>query len=257
MALGRTNDNNKQKYQPTVYSPYRFSNIEGKVENTRLTINYWNNYAKLVITPRKETGNDEVVFDDENSLAIYLTHTKTRMFAAEIAMFLKDPIGFNSCGVPSGEGLITISNGKEFDIDNPCLVLRKVNEAGAVTASIMYEFKTDYHYTIRNYQVVDGESSFDKCTADYKNLEIEQLMYAMISYSEAMTGAIAYTVIDQMKYDNSRTNTKLEAIASALGVSFQNGGGQRAPRSESVFNKAQATNTTSFNRGSINDLDDM
>ena len=257
MALGRTNNgNNRQQYQPSVYSPYRFSNIEGAVESSRLSITYWNNYMKVIITPRKNTSNDEVSWDDENALMIYLTHTKARLLAMEIKNFLSDQETYNSAGVPSGEGLITISNGYEFNVAGPCLVIRKVDGEGCVTASIMYEFKKDYHYTIRNYEVNDGVSKFDKCTEDYNFIEVEQFMFALMSYAEAMTSAVAYTVIDQMKYENSRMNTKMETLASALGVSFTtgNGGGQRAPRSESVFNKAQPT---SFTRGSASDLDDL
>lgn len=252
MALGRTNNNNKQQYQPSVYSSYRFSNIESEVDKTRLSITFWNNYMKLIIAPQKDTGNDEVVFDDENSLAIYLTHTKARLFAEIIANFIKDPASYNSCGVPSGEGLLTISDGSEFGVDSPCIVLRKIDGDGAVTASIAYQFKTGYHYTIRNYQVVDGVSQFEKNTEEHDQIELQQLQYALMSYAEAMTGAIAYTVIDQMKYDNSRMNTKLESIASALGVSFANGGGQQRTRNESVFNKAPSSN---FTRGNLSDLD--
>lgn len=245
MALGNTyNQNNeKQQYHPTVYSPYKMTNAESVIDPSSLSFSFWNSTLKITIAPKKQLNNDEVAFDYDNAVAIYLNHTKARILYDEICKFQMDPEKYNSSGVPSGQGLITISNGSEFGYNSPCLVIRKIDESGATTSSYAYQFKTDYYYSIRNYNQSNG--AFDKVTADYNNIEIEQLKTLLIEYYTAMCGAMAYSVIDQRKYEDSRVSGKLEQIASKLGVSFGKNNTANKGSYSSVFNNRQATNFTS------------
>ena len=245
MSLGtynNTNSNKNNNYSPVVYSPYRMSNAESDVDQTALGFSFWNNMLKISIAPKKQNTN-EIAFDFDNAVVIYLSHTKARILYEEICNFQKNP-GLINAGVPSGSALITISNGKEFGSATPCLVIRKINtESGSTEASYAYQFKTDYHYGIRNYNEKDG--SFDKVSTEYNFLEIEQLKTLLMEYYTAITGAVAYSVIDQMKYDVSRFNTKCNLIAEKLGVEFKGGEKASSPKSStSYFNSKSSTGSS-------------
>lgn len=246
MSLGTYNNtnNNKNNYSPVTYSAYKMSNAESEVDQTAISFSFWNNMLKISIAPRKQNSS-EISFDFDNAVVIYLSHTKARILYEEICNFQNNP-GLINAGVPSGSALITICNGKEFGVTTPCLVIRKVNaETGATEASYAYQFKAGYHYGIRNYNQNDG--SFDKVSVDYDNLEVEQFKTLLLEYYKAMTGAVAYSVIDQMKYDVSRFNTKCNLIAEKLGVEFRAGGEKAATSksSTSYFNNANKSNSMS------------
>lgn len=247
MSLGTynntNNNNNKNNYSPVVYSPYKMSNAESEVDQTSLGFSFWNNMLKISIAPRKQNTN-EIAFDFDNAVVIYLTHTKARILYEEICNFQKNP-GLMNAGVPSGStSLITICNGKEFGVASPCLVIRKINaDTGATEASYAYQFKTGYHFAVRNFNQNDG--SFDTVYNDYDFIEIEQFKTLLMEYYKAMTGAVAYSVLDQLKYDVSRFNTKCNLIAEKLGVEFK--GGEKASSSKSstsFFNNKSSTGST-------------
>lgn len=260
MSMGNFNTYNKQddkkKYSPTVYSSYRCNNAESEIDQTAVTFTYWNNLLKIGIFPKKQTNNDEVSFDMENGLQIYINHTKARIFAEEIKQFLMDPIGHNSCGIASNNGaLLTISNGSEFGKKAACLVLRKVDETGAIVSSFVYEFKRDTHFAIRNYEENSTGGKFDRITEEYNSIEILQLITLLEEYYKAMTCAIAYTVVEQAKYDNTRITNKIEAIGEKLGVDF---GSKRSEyKSNSYFNNTPSSKSGSqtFTSASLEDLE--
>lgn len=242
--LGDTyNQNEKKQYRPTVYSPYRMSNIEDSIDPSCITFTYWNETLKISIAPKKQGNGDQVAFDYENAIAIYLNHTKARILYDEICRFQEDPVKYNSSGIPSGQGLITISNGKEFGIDCPCIVIRKIDENGAIVSSYAYQIKDNYYYSIRNYD--EKNNTFDKVTTDYASIELEQLKTLLMEYYKAMTGAIAYSVMDQNRFDVGRTSNKLDQIAAKLGVQFGSGNRSGFKSSVSAFNNRPATNYTS------------
>ena len=253
MALGRNTDNNKKNYSPNVYSAYTFSNSNGVIDSTRLSASFFNKMLKLTIEPKKDGSTVENPdWDTDNGISIYLTHTKARMLYDEICEFQKDRKGNKNLGVPSGVGLISISNGSEFGEDIDCLVLRKLNgDTGEVEASYVYEFKTDYHYAIRNFE--HESKDFDKIY--YNNLEIEQFKTLLESYYVATTNAIAASVIDNMKYDVSRVNTKLDSVCEKLGIEYNNSKSNYS--NKSYFNNRDSktpSSSSSFSSGSIDDL---
>lgn len=265
MALGDTyNNNEKKNYSPSVTSGYRFSNAESTIDKTSLSFAFWNKLLKISIAPKKETTDDTISFDYENAGSVYLSHTKAIMFYKEIVRFMeeyKSGIAPKNAGVPSGnEGLIYICNGEEFNAEGPCLVIRKIDESGHCTSTYVYEFRRNTHYSILNYteKTAKFESRF------YDELEIEQLANLLKSYYESMTMAIAYSIQEAGKYDNSRMNTKLKIIGEKLGVDFtkQNNSEKSRFTSTSYFSNAKPANDTSsysgmsssYESGSLDDL---
>lgn len=264
MSLGSTYNNNQNANRNngpdvSVYSNYRMNNAESQIDATCLTSRFWKGNLCLSIYPRKNTGNDEVSFDMDNGITIYLSHTKARILKNELELFLKDPITYTGNGVPSGSAAVTISNGVEYGKNTPVLTIRKVNEGGTVVASFAYEFKSNYYYAIRNY---DGKN-FDSAYDEYRNLEIEQLITLLDEYVKASTNAVAFTVMDQRKYSVARMEGKLDAIAQSMGVELPKGGNtQKRYNNNSYFNNNSGGNGgyssqsgVSYGAATIDDLE--
>jgi len=254
MALGTYNSNKfeKNNYSPSVYSAYRMGNPESEVDPSMISFSFWNNMLKISILPRKQTKDaNDISYDTENSISIYLTHTKARMLYDEICKFQENPDLYQNLGVPSGEGLIYICNGKEFKINCPCIVIKKINgETGETMSSYAYQLKKDYHYSIRNFD--SNSNDFDKIY--HNNIELEEFKTLLRSYYEAMSGAMAYSVVDNLKYDFSRLNTKIELIADKLGVEFRRKGSGNVKSSTSIFNTKEPRNFSSL---TIDDIEDQ
>lgn len=252
MALGNNYDNNKkEQYMPVYYSPYNMGNAEG-IDPSALSYSFYNRMLKLSISPVKMNSGDKVSYDHENAAVVWLTHTKARLLRDEIEKVLKGEI--SNGGVPTGtEGLVRFIDGKELGINNYCLVINKVNENGEVTSSYAYEFKTKHHYAIENY---DPKDSSHKKTYN-NNLEIQQLLDLLESYYIAMTGAVAYSVMDANRFNTNTVNTKIDLIMSKLGVEYKPGTTSRA--SGSFFDNSRSSSSESEGRSmraaTMDDLD--
>lgn len=233
MALGNTyNNNDKKNYSPSVQS-YKMSNAESKVDATAMSFSFWNKMLKVSIAPKKQSDPNTIAFDWDNAGSVYLTHTKARILFEEILEFQKDPTSYNNVGVASGsEGLLSISNGVEFGAEGPCVVLRKINpDNGICEATYVYEFKRNYYSSVRNYNA--EKANFD--SAYYDNLELEQFKTVLEQYYIAATNAVAATVMDFAKYDNSRVQTKLDLIAGKLGVETKYNNSSNSNKSSNSF----------------------
>lgn len=244
MALG-TNDNNSRKYQTIqAFSQYKMSNTESKVDATVFTQSFWNHTLKLSISPMKPSNDDTIAWDYDNGISIYLNHTKARMFSLEIQKFLAKEA--TSVGVNSGNGCIIITNGAEYGVDHPIMTIRKIDpETGETVASAAYDFKTKYHYAIRNFE--ESNFSFDKFY--YDTLELEQLVTLLEEYYKSMTCAIAYSVMEESKYNNTAQMNMVKSIAEKVGVELKSGGGNSYKSSNSAFNRKD---NGSFGNSGIN-----
>ncbi len=229
---------------------YKMSNTESNVDATSLSPSFWNNMLVLAISPKKDTNDGSIAFDHDNAATVYLSHTKARLLFEEICLFQQNPELYSNVGVTSGSGLVRLSNGKEYGVNCPLLIVSKLDaNTGEVQSSYAYQFKQDYHYTIRN---------FDQDTLDFdkvynNNIEIEQLKTLLVQYYEAMSGAMAYSVIENMKYDISRINTKLDSCAEKLGVEYKSKG-QSTKSSGSPFDKKEGRG---FSQSSLDDISDL
>lgn len=238
MAFGQSDNNEKKNYEPQVYSPYKMSNIEG-IDPSALGITFFRNLLQISISPKNQNTGDKISFDHDNAIKVYLTHTKARILQNEIMRVRNGEI--DNGGVNTGaDGLVTFSNGKELGIAGPCLIIRKVDQDGTVVSSYAYEFKTNYHCGIENFN--QNSSAHDKFF--YDDIEVDQFITLLEEYYKAMTGAIAYSVIENSKYDTSRMNTKIGLIAEKLGVTFEKGGNYSRGGS-SYFNNQNSSSSSS------------
>lgn len=237
MALGNQDNNTRKNYEPTVYSPYRMSNTEG-VDPSALSFSYTLGMLKIEIAPMKPKANenDKISFDHDKSIEVWLTHIKARLLYNEIKRYLNEDgmQTVSNVGVNTGSnGLILFSNGKELGINSPVLIIMKVDESGNPTASYAYQFRTNYHFAIKNFISNNGSASYE--TDYYDNLEIDQFLDVLKSYYEAQTGAVAYSMIYQGRFDASRNNTKLGLIMDKLGIENKSNGNY-SRSSNSFFN---------------------
>jgi hypothetical protein len=253
MALGTYNNNeDKGIYRPNVYG-YAMTNPESEIDKTKLAYAMWQNTMKISIAPKIEGGNSEYPeWEKKNIAAIYLNHTKARIFATILRAFLKDPKTYSQQGVWAGQGLMIISNGEEFEKkDTPCLVIMKIGENGKVESSYAYEFKRGYHSAIANFNQENGE--YDTISEPFNNIEIEQMITQLESYYEAMTGCVAFSVVDNLAYTHHRLNEDLAKIASGVGVQLRDG--QKSSKG-SYFANGGNKNASSNNRTSST-IDDI
>ena len=250
---------NRQQNQSRSYvthSAYKFNNGESTIDPTCLTFGFWKKCLRIGICPKKaeNTNGDYNAYDTENAIYIYLSHSKARILYEEVKKFISDPITYNGVGVPTNTGLITLHRGEDYGCDSPVVTIHKLNESGEVISAFAYQFKTDFYYSIRDYNA--KTSSFTKVVDEYKTMELEMFATLLDEYVKSMTYATAYTVVDLMAYPNNKTNEKLEAIMAATGAQLrrQNGGyGNNV--SANAFNGAPAGNN-SMNTSSYIDDDD-
>ena len=249
MSLGE--NNNSKKYQSVqAFSQYKMSNTESKVDATVFTQSFWNHTLKLSISPMKPSNDDTIAWDYDNGISIYLTHTKARMLSLEIQAFLSGKA--TSVGVNSGNACIIITNGAEYGVDHPIMTIRKIDpETSETVASAAYDFKVGYHYAIRNF----NEKDFDFDKYYYDNLELEQLVTLLEEYYKSMSCAVAYSVMEENKYNNTAQSNLLKAIAEKVGVELKSNSGYKP--STSAFNKKDNGNSginNPYNR-SIDDIE--
>lgn len=242
MSDNYNNNNSNQKQRPTLYSNYRMSNIDSSVDKTSLTFTFWNGMLKITIAPLKEGATAEnISFDYENTVPVYLTHTKALLLLEAIKEYETNKENLNSIGVPAGKGLLYLSNGKEFGKAGDYLVIKKINEEdGSVESSFTYQFNTESHFMVKDF----ADGNFDRVIVP--NLELEQLKTMLREFCQSSTGAYAYSNIDYGRFDNSRINTKIELVMDKLGIERTgkkgNGGG-----GSSYFNKPSNGGQTSSN----------
>lgn len=240
------NYQNANKWNPSVTSPYRMNNGDSTIDPTCITFNMWNSTLRISICPRKESAEEYASFDVSNGISIYLNHTKARLFAEEIKLFLQDPDRFTGSGVMDNKNnLITISNGAEFGADSPMIIIRHLDENGNPVSSFGYQVRHGYHSVIRNYSG-DGDNC-SKVDNEYNDMDILDLLTMLEEYYRNMTYATAFTVMDANKTNWSKLDGRIYNIAQKLGVdvSGNSNGGTRTIGSSSYGFSQSATYGTS------------
>lgn len=240
MALGNSyNNNGKNQYMPVYYSAYNTANKDG-VDPSLLGYSFYNRMLKLTISPAKPESGDKVSYDHENAATAWVTHTKARMLYDQIQKVLNGEI--SNGGISTGnDGLVRFIDGKELGINNYCLIINKVDESGQVLSSYAYEFKTKHHFAVEEFDTKTAKHS----KKYYNDIEIQQLLDLLKSYYEAMSGAVAYSVMDGFRFTTDANNTKLDLIMSKMGVEYKPGTTSRS--SGSYFDKDNSSSSEGRN----------
>lgn len=217
MALGNNDNNKKEQYLPVYYSDYKAGNAEG-IDPSCINYSFYNRLLKISISPLKANNGNNIAYDHENAAEVWLTHTKARMLADQIRKVLAGEI--SNGGVTTGkDGLIRFTDGKELGIPNYALIVNKVDENCNVVSGYAYEFKTKHHYAVENFDTKDAKHKKQY----YNTLEVQQLLDLLEQYYLSMTGAMAYSVMDGLRFKTNETVTKIDLVMSKLGVEYKTG----------------------------------
>ncbi len=249
MALGDNGNfkkNNGGSSGVNVYSPYRFTNVEG-VDPSKLQITFWSGMIVLSIAPIKNSNGDKIEFDYDNQISVYLTHTKAKMLSEEIRYLLSNYDSCNNVGVDSGsDGLVVFHNGKEFGVDHPVIAIYRINKDGVVTSSCAYEFNTSYHYSIRNFN--NNNSQFDRYYHD--NLEIEQLLMILDEFVKCKTFAQSYACLET--FNKTGQLAKMDTLLNHFGLAENKPNYSNRSNGTSYFNNKSSSNAnSSYNQSSL------
>ena len=257
-------DKNKGK-SVNVYSPYAFANPDSKVDQTKLFATFCLGLLKLEILPKIQNSDKPfATYDNKAGVAIYLSHTKARILLKEMEAMEADPSIATSVAVDSGrradnQGIIQISNGAEFGTTNRCVVIRKLamDESGKiyVASSFANELHEDnYNYSIRNFNANDP-TQFDKVY--HNDIEWDELKDLLDSFIKAQTGAIAYSVMEQMKYTTSPINTKLDLVMEKMGIEKPSYNRNQAGTSFFSGNSGNNNSSNNTQQRTIDDINDF
>lgn len=234
------------KYSPTVYSSFSFANKESKIDKSMISFSMWKTTMRISIYPAIETENDEVRYDRNNSISIFITPIKCNILADLLENFIKDPETYSGKMVVSGNNTISIATGDTVGKpeSNAFISIRKVNpNNGKTEQSYAYEFRSDY-YIIESFDENTGkyESNYES----YKFEELKAMITQLREYYKASTYANAFTTYNTL-FD------PLDKIASKLGTTLTNNGYGNSNKQPSYFaqNKSQFTGGVSNN--TVND----
>ena len=117
-------------------------------------------------------------------------------------------------------------------------------QSGEVVSSYSYEINGSNYYTIRNFN--EQDSSFDR--EMYAALEIEAVLDLLESFYRSSDYAMAYSVVDALKYDFTRTGNSLNAIKDKLGITSNGKSGGNGGNGSSFFSKNNGNNNHSSNQ---------
>lgn len=241
MALGNTYNSNDKQPVSVTYSPISFSNPNGNVAQTKLNISYFNKLLKIGIANKKQNnGNNSYdSYDNDNQAAVFISVTKAKIILDLLDdLTCKDDV-HNVC-IEVKNGLFSISDGTEFGVNSPCIVIRSVDEAGNINTAI-YETKSDYHKGAYNYNESDGtyEDVF------FNTIEFDLIKILLEQYVKASTYAIAATVMEAGMYKRNAMADVLYNIGRKVGVVEDNNNG--GSRNNSSFLSNNARNNSSSN----------
>ena len=262
MALGSQynnnsgNSNNTGKYAFSMDSSYKFCNGDSKIDQTGIKFSFWNGLIKVTIASKLETSTDNEdydKFDWKNGTTVYLSYMKAALLLSEIKAFREGKL--TNAGVTTGRtstNLIYISNGKEFGNDSTCIVIVGINENGGAESTAVYEFKKQFNYAVRNYD--SKNISFEK--QYYDDIELDSICTLLEQFYTAMSGAVAYSVINANGRNDYRVKCSLESIAAKLGVDLgygKNNNNSTKPAASNFFNNSSKSDA-SFNNATLDDI---
>lgn len=225
MALGNFNSSKKSSStELTVYSNLKMNNTQSEVDKTSLSFNFWNNMLGIQLSPVITTADGSISYDRENSITIWLSAVKALMLSNEITRFLNGEA--KNVGVHTRTGIINITDGSDFGSSSPCITIRKVDADGQITNAYTYEVRTNYHYSIDNFEERRSSAPIFEKNFAYDNIELDLIKIQCDEYVRAMSMAQAYTVTETVARQFKRLDYKLNKIGEAQGLSFDyNNGG--------------------------------
>lgn len=213
MPLKNFTNSNMKDINNSTYSAISFSNPGSKIMQTRFSINYFNRLMKISIALRNNAGsNDDFAsYDTDNQISVYVSFIKAEMLRRMIEKFKTDDSIHNVC-IELKNGLLKISDGTEFGVNNTCISISYADETQKVN-EVVYECKDTFHQAAYNYS---GDTF---STEVFRDIELDTLCMALEEYYKASSYAIAATVMEASMYKRSSIYDLIKSIGEKVGVS--------------------------------------
>lgn len=230
MALGNNNFKNNNKSDKktnnsgtelTVYSSISVTNSESEVDKTSLSFSFWNGLLAVQLNQLTVDAKGITKRDKDSYVSIYLSVPKAMMLSKQITDFIEGTADF--IGINTRAACLTIERDYAGSV-GPVLIVRKIDEDGSITSAYAYEIRSRYHFALSSLSEENG-SLGDFKKKYYDDIELEMIKTQLDEYVRAMTNATAYSVCNQEFKRDIRMEFKINKIAEALNVSFDNGGG--------------------------------
>lgn len=232
----------QRAWSPTVYSGFTLYNPTSKIDKTSINFSMWETTLKISIIPiiESETTTDYPKYDFRNAVSIFLTPIKAHLFAEILKKFKENPDKYNNYGIASPQAIITVDKPDTFGHPEcgPVISIRKVNESGNVELSYSYECNYENYSSIVGFNV-NNPKEFRQNTEIFKDADIDAMVTQLEAYYQAMTNAIAFSVVKNVY-------PYLDKIASKLGVDLSSSNNNFNNKRNSGFflNQANGMNPT-------------
>ena len=240
-----TYNNNQDKPYSNVFTPISFANPDSTLQQTRLSISYFNKVMQLAIAPKDATPNNNgyPTFNNTAAIKVYISYYQAKMLCEEMKlMFHSGKADMNNVCLETKNGLLKISNGKEYNSPTPVVAIMYMATGGTVISEALYQCKPTYEIP---YNYKDGSYSTHK----YPSLEIDTLIMVFEEYYKAASYAIASSISESSMYHNKSVTDTIRSIAGKVGANNGSASYSKAPNQGSYNNHSflNSNNTNNIN----------
>ena len=238
----RTYNNNENSLTVNVYSPIKFSNPESKVMQTKLSISYFNKLMKISIAPKinepNATNKEYATYDDENQISIFVSYMKAELLSQMITKLNSNSDIHNVCveiNNTSKNALLKVSDGSEYNTNNPCISIICADKNGNMT---------EYIYEVKSHNAAYNYNNGKYTSEEFNDIELSTFQMCLDEYYKASSYAVAATVTEANMYHRDL----IYRIADKVGA--KPNGGSKNKFSNTTFLSANGATNNNTNNGS-------
>lgn len=259
MSFGNKRQTNNNEEKACNTKGIQFYNIEG-IEPSTMVMSYWNQNLAIKIHPalpeNKRTENSK--YDYEVFAGAYLNINKAKVLLKAIFEYFipenqKNPNSDVSYAVPTGAGMIEISNGIKFGKKNSIII--------AIYDKVDSETEKCEDYILFEFLTTKIKSNYSKDSGKSKEIEIDGEFSVftdyLVNFVAAMTYAYAHAERNVNKYSYEKQTENMKSIMTALGIRADDDEGKSNKKESYFASKRQNDNVTQFSpRETTNRNDD-
>lgn len=251
---GNSSNNNQRQTESTYYSRLKFKSKDGK---RNLAITYW---SGLMIFDINDVDTSNGGYKSTQLEVIRLSPNKARLLWKELfemkSVLINNKKSYDgkAYGVSAGIGEQLSYIGFYIDNSNELAVtIGKINGSGSILSSQSITIGNNDYATALEWDDINNMETVKKI--QYNNIDLDTVMDALEDFYKHMSGGIAYSVADIMRYDNARVNKRFDALYDKLGIEKYNPG--NGYKGGNNFLNNLAANNRSSNSVSMDSIEEM
>lgn len=248
MALNTYNNNQDSKPTVNVYTPLTFANPNSKVQQTRLSISYFNRLMQWGIAKKNGNGSNDsyVTYDNDNQVKVFISYRIAKMLHDGILKMMEPNSGISNVCYETKNGLIKISNGVEYGSETYCISITYNDSEGGVGEAIYQTKHSDelaYNYNDGNYE-----------SMRFENFEIDTIVMVLEEYYKAASYAVAASIREATMYRDKWIHDMINSIAIKTDAKQANGGsgGKYSNKTFLNNNNGSSSSYSGGSNGSMN-----